>query len=68
MKGEPLFIPALERLQTLYPGAYTRGATYTYEGAELDPTCLQLSARTHPGAAGLDSLLRGGYPSPTRLS
>ena len=31
----PLFLPALERLQTLYPGAYVQGTTYTSEGTEL---------------------------------
>ena len=34
VEGGPLFLPALERLQTLYPGAYARGTTSTSEGAE----------------------------------
>ena len=29
VEGEALFLPALERLQTLYPGAYARGSTST---------------------------------------
>ena len=68
MEGEPLFLPALERLQTLYPGAYARGSTSTHEGAEQKLIDVKLSARTHPGAALKDSFLRGGDPSPTRPS
>ena len=33
VEGEPLFLPALERLQTLYPEAYARGTIYTSEVA-----------------------------------
>ena len=70
MKGEALFLPALERLQTLYPGAYARVSTSTNEGAdlELDTLDVKLSARTHPGADGINSFLRGGDPFPTRPS
>ena len=35
VEEEPLFIPALERLQTLYPRFYACGTTYTSKGAEL---------------------------------
>ena len=38
VEGEPLFLAALERLQTLYPGAYTHGTISTSEGAELSDT------------------------------
>ena len=69
MEREALFLPALERLQTLYPGAYARGSTSTKEGADtVDELYAKLSARTHPGAAVKDSFLRGGDPSPTRPS
>ena len=68
MEGEALFLPALERLQTLYPGAYPRGAKSTHEGAEQENLDVKLSARTHPGAAGFNSFLGGGDPSPTQLS
>ena len=34
MEGEPLFLPDLERPQTLYPSAYARGTTSMSEGAE----------------------------------
>ena len=34
VEGEAQFLPALERLQTLYPGAYARGSTSTNEGAD----------------------------------
>ena len=34
----------------------------------MDELEVKLSARTHPGAAGKDSFLRGGEPSPTRPS
>ena len=63
-------LPALERLQTLYPGAYARGSTSTHEGAdsEMENLDVKVSARTHPGAAGFNSSLRGGDPSPTRPS
>ena len=36
VEGEGLFLPLLERLQTLYPGAYSRGATSTHKGEELE--------------------------------
>ena len=68
MEGEALFIPVLDLLQTLYPGAYTRCATSTQEGAELQNLDVKLSARTHPGAAGINSFLGRGDPSPTRPS
>ena len=66
VEGEPLFILALKRLQTLYPGAYSWGAKSTHGGAELQ--IVNLSDRTHPGAAGINSFLGGGDPSPTRPS
>ena len=69
LEGGALFLPALERLQTLYPGAYARGSTSTNEGADtVEELEIKLSARTHPGAAVKDSFLRGGDPSPTRPS
>ena len=70
VEGEALFLPALERLQTHYPGAYAWGSTSMHEGAELQMETLnaKLSARTHPGAAGFNSFLGGGDPSPTRPS
>ena len=70
MEGEALFLPSLERLQTLYPGAYARGSTSTNEGAdpEMETLDVEVSVRTHPGAAGFNSFLRGGDPSPTRPS
>ena len=51
VKGEPLFLPVLEHLQTLYPGAYARGTTAKIEGKEKLHV---LSVRTHTGAAGVD--------------
>ena len=66
VEGEPLFLPALERLQTLYPGAYARGATSTHGGAEF--SIINLSKRTHPGAHGFNSFLGGGDPSPIQPS
>ena len=71
MEGEALFLPALERLQTLYPGVYSRGSTSTHEGAEpvkFDKLNVKVSARTHPGAAGFNAFLGGGDPSLTRPS
>ena len=54
VEGEALFLPALKRLQTLYPVAYARGSTSTHEGAEpIVNLNAKMSARTHPGAAGL---------------
>ena len=64
VEGEPLFILERERLQALYLGAYTQGTTSTSEGAENLYLNVKLSARTHPGAAGLDSPLGGDDPSP----
>ena len=66
-----MFIQALKRLQTLYPGAYARGTTSTSEGAELldlpdSNIYVKLSARTHLGSAGLNLSPGGGDPSPTR--
>ena len=66
VEGEPRFLPALERLQTLYPGAYARGAISTSEGAENWFLNVKLSPLTHPVAAGLESSLGGGDPPPTR--
>ena len=60
-----MFLPALERLQTPHPGAFTRGATSTDEGAETDTLNIKLSARSRPGAAGINSFLGGGDPSST---
>ena len=55
VEGKPLFLPALESLQTLYPGSYAWVTTYTTEGAEtLDDLDVKLSTRTYTGAAGLD--------------
>ena len=68
MEGDPLFLPALKRLKTLYPKAYTRGTTSTSDGADYPNEVnmdVKLSARIHPGDAGLDSFLGGGDPSPT---
>ena len=48
MEGEPLFLPALERLQTFYPGAYARGTTSTSEGAENWDLNVKFSVHTHP--------------------
>ena len=64
VEEEPLFFLALERLQTLYPGAYAHINTSTSEGAENLDLDVKLSARTHPGAAGSDSFLGGGNPLP----
>ena len=47
-EGEPLFLLALERLQTLYPRAYTQGTISTSEGAEYWDLNVKLSARAHP--------------------
>ena len=63
VEGEALFLPALERLQALYPGAYTRSATSTLGGAEF--LKIILSEHTHLGAASFNSFLGGGDPSPT---
>ena len=62
VEREALFLPALERLQTLYPGAYAQGSISTHEGAELklENLDVKVSARTHPGAAGSNSFLGGG--------
>ena len=72
VEGGTLFLPAIERLQTLYPGAYARSTTSTSEGAELmnidENLDVKVSVRNHPGAAVLDSSLGGGDFSPTRLS
>ena len=69
MEGEPEFLPALERLQTLYPRSYAQGTTSTSEGAEqIDGQDVKLSAHTHSGATALDPSLGGGDPSPTRPS
>ena len=65
-RGGALFIRALERLQTLYSGAYARGTISTLEGAELVDLDVKLSTRTHPGAAVLYSSMEGGDPSPTK--
>ena len=62
VEGGPLFLPALERLQTFYPRAYVRGAASTSEGAGNWDLNVKLSACTHPGTAGLDSSLGGGAP------
>ena len=61
-----MFLPALKRLQTLYPRAYSLGATFTHGGAESK--IVNLSESTHPGATGINSFLEGGDPFPTRLS
>ena len=66
MQGEPLFIPELERLQTLYPRAYAQGTTSTSEGAENWDMNVKLITCTHLGAAGLDSSLGVGDPTPTQ--
>ena len=68
VEGGPLFLPALERLQTLYPGAYNWGATSTHEVAELEHLNVKLSMRTHLGTAGLSAFLGGGDPSPIQPS
>ena len=68
MEREPLFLLALERLQTLYPRAYARGATSRHKGSELDDTSVKLSARTHPGTTGINTFLGVGDPYPTRPS
>ena len=39
-----------------------------HEGAELENLDVKVSACTHPGAAGFNSFLGGGNPSPTRTS
>ena len=65
MEREALFLSALERLQTLYPGDYAWGATSTHEGAEQQQNLdVKLRACTHPGAAGINSFLGGGDPPP----
>ena len=49
VEGGPLFLPSIERLQTLYPGAYARGTTSNLEGSEmLEDLNVKVSARTHP--------------------
>ena len=68
VEGGGLFLPAVERLQTLHPGAYARGTTSTSDGAKNLDLDVKLSARTHPGAAGLDSFPGGSDLSPTRPS
>ena len=71
VEGEPLILPALKLLQTLYPGAYAWVTTSTSEGAELsdiDNINVKLSARTHPGAAGVNPSPGGGDPYPTQPS
>ena len=66
MEGEALFLPALKRFQTLYPGVYTQGTTglppLGPEGREL---VLDLGA--HTGAVGVGLFPGGGDPSPTRM-
>ena len=57
MEGKSLFLPEIERLQTLYPRAYARGNTSTSEGADNWNLNVKLSVRTHPGATGLESFL-----------
>ena len=66
VEGGALFLPALERLGTLYPRAYARGATSTTPpgpgGGELE-----LGKRTHTVYAGFE-LFRGGVtPPPSEL-
>ena len=67
-RGGALFLPALERLQNLYPQAYARGSTSTHEGVDNKNLDVKVSVRTHPGAAGFHSILGGGDPYPTRPS
>ena len=63
----PLFLPALERLQTLYPGAYARGTTSTSEGAEiLEDLNMKLSAHNHLGAFGLNTSRGEVTPPPPK--
>ena len=62
-----MFLPEIYLLQTLYPRAYFQGTTSTSEGAETNLD-VKLCARTHTGAARLDSFPEGGDPSPTRPS
>ena len=52
MEGEPLFAPALLRFQALYPGAYTRVSTSTYE-------ILEGLKRLHEGTEGVGRTLPG---------
>ena len=63
MEVGALLLPALECLWTLYPRAYTQGATAPTppgpEGGEM-----VIGKRTHTGAAGVELFLGGGYPSP----
>ena len=57
----------IQRLQTLYPGAYARGTTSTSEGVELsdiENLDVKLSARTHPVSAGVNPSPGGGDPPP----
>ena len=68
LEGGALFLLALERLQTLYPWAYARGAISMSEGAEFGDLNVKLSVRDHLEAAVLDSSPGGGDPSPTRPS
>ena len=65
LEGGALFLLALERLQTLYPWAYARGAISMSEGAEFGDLNVKLSVRDHLEAAVLDSSPGGGDPSPT---
>ena len=67
MEGGALFLPALERLQTLYPGAYARGSTSTYEGAYKLSLDIKVSARTQL-IRRFQCYLGGVDPSPTRPS
>ena len=66
VEGGALFSPALERIWTLYPGAYAWGYTYTQEITEeikRPHEGMELGALTIPGAAVKYLFLEGGDPS-----
>ena len=67
VEGEALLLPTLERLRTLYTGAYARGATFT---TTLVPEgeYLELGKCTFTGAAGYELFPGGGDPYPIRAS
>ena len=62
-----LFLPALEHLRTLYPGAYAWGATPTTPSG-LEREELELGAHAHTVSARFELFLGGGDPSLIRQS
>ena len=71
VEGESLFGPALEFLQTIYPGAYSQDDTskatlYSPEAMNCPHEGRESGALTHPGATGYDLFPGRGDPSPIR--